>query len=209
MKRVLLAAIALSCALPLAGQAQPAKAPVYQQPLSASAVEDVQGRLQQLGYYNGPIDGVWGDNTREAVEHFQNARHLAVSGALNQATVTAMGLDPDRLMARGYTPQPQPAPRVATATPARVGPVTTHAVQQQLGRLGFYRGPVDGVWGRNTHLAMADFQHRHGLAATGEPSRDSLVALGLKPEQFMSGSSVPPNDDADHLNQTELERIYR
>jgi peptidoglycan hydrolase-like protein with peptidoglycan-binding domain len=82
MRRILFAAIALSCALPFTGHAQTARAPVYQQPLSTQAVEDVQARLQQLGYYGGPVDGVWGGSTRDAIERFQNARHLAASGEL-------------------------------------------------------------------------------------------------------------------------------
>lgn len=202
MRRILFAAIALCCALPLYGHAQTARAPVYQQPLSTQAVEDVQTRLQQLGYYGGRVDGVWGQSTRAAIERFQNTRHLAVSGELNQATVTAMGLDPDRLMARGYAPSP--APRVATAAPSP-DPATTRAVQAQLRRAGLYHGPVDGVWGRDTRLALQDFQRQHGEAVTGEPSRDALVALGVEPQRAMAGSSVPPNG-AERLNREELER---
>jgi peptidoglycan hydrolase-like protein with peptidoglycan-binding domain len=204
MRRILFAAIALSCALPLTGHAQTARAPVYQQPLSTQAVEDVQARLQQLGYYGGPVDGVWGGSTRDAIERFQNTRHLAASGELNQATVTAMGLDPDRLMARGYAARP--APPAATTAPATVDRATTRAVQAQLRRAGLYHGPVDGVWGRNTRLALEDFQRQHGEAVTGEPSHDTLVALGLRPQGAMSGSSVAPSDGAERLNHEELER---
>lgn len=208
MKRVLLAAIALSSAVPLAAQAQTANAPVYEQPLSTTAVQDVQNRLQRLGYYNGPIDGVWGGSTRAAVERFQSARHLAGAGTLNEATVTAMGLDPDRLLARGYTPAPRTATAAPTA-PARVGPVTTRAVQTQLRQRGLYRGPVDGVWGPGTRAGVADFQRQRGYPVTGAPSRDTLIALGLRPEDFMAGSSVPPGDGAERLNHEELERVGR
>lgn len=192
MKHLAIVAIALlGGAMPLTAAAQ--TAPAYEQPLSAQAVHDIQARLRALGYYGGSIDGVWGSGTRAAVERFQNNRHLAVTGQLNQATVTAMGLDPDRLLARGYEPRgPGSRPTIAQGRDApRVGPETTRAVQTQLRQAGFYRGAIDGVWGRNTRTALAEFQRRRSLPATGEPTRQSLVALGLNPDRYMSGSSVP------------------
>jgi peptidoglycan hydrolase-like protein with peptidoglycan-binding domain len=203
MKRLLVLSVALLSSVAPAALAQRAPAPTYEQPLSAKAVHDVQVRLHQLGYYGGPTDGVWGAGTRDAVEQFQASRHLAVTGQLNQATVTAMGLDPDRLLARGYEPRPEPAPPSAAAP--RIGPETTRAVQTQLRREGFYRGPVDGVWGRSTRAALAEFQRARRLPITGEPSRETLAALGLNPESYMSGSSTR----ADELNREELERRGR
>jgi peptidoglycan hydrolase-like protein with peptidoglycan-binding domain len=105
-----------------------------------------------------------------------------------------MGLDPDHLPARGSTPSP--TPRLATAAPSPVDPTTTRAAQMQLCRLRLYHGPVDGIWGRNTRLALEHFQRQHGEAVTGEPSRRTLMALGLKPQLAMSGSSVPPTHRA-------------
>jgi peptidoglycan hydrolase-like protein with peptidoglycan-binding domain len=197
MKRYAILAAALLCAAPVSVKAQ-AVGPTYEQPLSAAAIRDVQARLRQLGYYGGPIDGVWGSGTRYALERFQQSRRLAATGELNQATVSAMGLDPNRLVARQ-------APPPAAAMPARVGPETTRAVQRQLRRVGLYRGPIDGVWGRNTELALAEYQRQNGLRVTGLPNHDSLVALGLRPEDYMSGSSLPPSA-AERLNHRELER---
>jgi len=190
----------LGSALPLT--AAMAATPAYEQPLSARAVQDVQARLRALGYYAGPVDGVWGEGTRGALERFQGSRHLAVTGELNQATVTAMGLDPDRLLSRGYEPRPAYSGERAVAP---VGTHTTHAVQVELRRRGFYRGPIDGVWGRRTELAFQDFERSRNLAVTTTPTRESILALGLRPEDFMSGSSYRETP-ADRLNREELER---
>ena len=206
MKRLMiLAALLSAAAMPATALAQTATRPTYEQPLSVQATRDVQTRQRAHGYYRGPIDGVWADGTRAAVERFQSARGIAVTGELNQATVTGMGLDPDRLLARGYEARPAaPSERVVST----VGPETTRAVQMRLRRLGLYDGPVDGVWGRNTSSALAEFQRRHHLAATGQPSRASLVALGLDPDRYLSGSSVPPSDNAaERLNRRELNRV--
>ena len=53
------------------------------------------------------------------------------------------------------------------------------AVQQRLGRLGYYRGVVDGVMGPQTRAAIAGFESRNGMAVDGTISRSLLDTLGL------------------------------
>jgi peptidoglycan hydrolase-like protein with peptidoglycan-binding domain len=214
MKRIVLISLALA-AVPLSACTRSAASPAYQpvaatpryeQPTSTGAVYDVQRRLSELGYYRGPIDGVWGGETRTAVERFQANRRLAVSGDLNEATVTAMGLEPRRVLGRNYAPAPAPA---YERPAAGVGPMTARAVQEQLRRIGFYHGPIDGVWGQDTRLAMEQFQHQRGLRVTGTPTRQAMNVLGLRSESFMSGSSVPPPSVANELNREEYYRQWR
>lgn len=204
MRREILVAAALLSATPAVAWAKEATA-TYAQPLSSQAVQEVQGRLHSLGYYSGTVDGAWGPSTRAALERFQRSKNLAVTGELNQATVTAMGLDPDRLLARGYEPRAaSPAERQAAVAP--VGPQTTMAVQRELRRRGFYHGAVDGVWGQGTQAALQDFERSRRLAVTTKPSRDALVAMGINPDAYMTGSSTP---SADRLNREELQRQER
>jgi peptidoglycan hydrolase-like protein with peptidoglycan-binding domain len=202
MKRLLVLAVALAAsAAPTVAPAQ-SERPTYEKPLSSAAVRDVQTRLRALGYYGGPVDGVWGSGTRRAVERFQRDRHIAVSGRLNQATVTAMGLDPERLQTRGYAARPAPGERVA-----QVGPRTTKAVQTQLRRDGYYHGAVDGVWRSGTRRAVERFQRDRRLPVTGAPSRATLAALGLEPDSHLSGSSR--HSEAERLNLRERQQVER
>jgi peptidoglycan hydrolase-like protein with peptidoglycan-binding domain len=215
MKRIVLISLALA-ALPLSActtrsAATPAYTPTaatprYEEPVSNGTVYDVQRRLSELGYYRGPIDGVWGGETRTALERFQANRRLAVTGDLNEATVNAMGLDSRRVLGRNYVSPPAPSYERPVAT---VGPVTTRAVQERLRHIGFYHGPIDGVWGQETRLAMEQFQHQRGLRITGTPTRQAMNALGLRSESFMSGSSLPPPSAADELNREEAYRQWR
>jgi peptidoglycan hydrolase-like protein with peptidoglycan-binding domain len=55
-------------------------------------VSAVQSDLAQLGYYNGPIDGVFGADTRTALTRYQIAYHLQVTGSLTSDTLQALGL---------------------------------------------------------------------------------------------------------------------
>ncbi len=53
---------------------------------------DVQAQLQRDGYYDGPIDGVLGPMTREAIAAFQADRGLAVTSVIDEPTLATLGI---------------------------------------------------------------------------------------------------------------------
>jgi hypothetical protein len=53
---------------------------------------DVQSALADMGYYRGPIDGIIGPMTRQAIEDYQRDRGLVVSGRINRALLESLGL---------------------------------------------------------------------------------------------------------------------
>ncbi|PYL92717.1 MAG: hypothetical protein DMF14_02850 [Verrucomicrobia bacterium] len=52
----------------------------------------VQKQLAQLGYYSGPIDGIYGPLVRDAVAKYQIAMHQDVTGSLSPETLRSFGL---------------------------------------------------------------------------------------------------------------------
>lgn len=68
--------------------------------LTPAGVRAIQSRLQHLGYYTGPEDGVWGPATQDAIQRFQQGQGLQATGQLNPATVAVLGLDPNVLVSR-------------------------------------------------------------------------------------------------------------
>ena len=75
----------------------------YAQPLSQAGIMAVQQRLKQNGAYAGQTDGVWGPDSAAALEQFQRAHGLQVTGQLNQGTVATLGLNPADLLAAAPT----------------------------------------------------------------------------------------------------------
>ncbi|NES97864.1 MAG: hypothetical protein F6K32_22165 [Desertifilum sp. SIO1I2] len=55
-----------------------------------SEVEQLQGFLQQQGYYQDEIDGIFGPNTQAAVTEFQSENNLAVDGLVGSETWSAI-----------------------------------------------------------------------------------------------------------------------
>jgi peptidoglycan hydrolase-like protein with peptidoglycan-binding domain len=173
---VLAGTLALTVLSTLSATAQPAGAPLaYVQPLPGPAVQSVQERLRLAGVYAGRIDGVWGADSQAALERFQQAHQLQVTGQLNQATATTLGLDPSALLA----PPPPSLP------PDHLAAASVRAVQAQLRTLGFYRGATDGVWGPATGAALESFQRGRGLMPDGQLGPATVASLGLTPDALV------------------------
>jgi len=166
--------LAASFALPAAAQQTPPTL-AYVQPLAGQSVQSVQDRLRQAGVYSGRIDGIWGADSQAALERFQQAHQLQVTGQLNQATAATLGLDPNALLA---TPVAGPVPPPVD----HLLPTSVRAVQARLRTLGFYGGAVDGVWGEGTEVAIENFQRGRGLQPDGQLGPATVTALGLAPE---------------------------
>jgi Putative peptidoglycan binding domain len=58
---------------------------------------------------------------------------------------------------------------------------TVTAVQQDLTKLGYYHGSIDGLYGRATRGAVARYQTGHHLAVTGTLTSQTLQLLGVSP----------------------------
>jgi hypothetical protein len=61
-------------------------------PVADPTVQAAQTTLLQLGYYNGPIDGIFGRLTRDAVARYQIANQLNVTGSLSSDTLESLQL---------------------------------------------------------------------------------------------------------------------
>jgi len=59
---------------------------------SGSEVRRVQQKLKQWGYFTGTVDGVFGQQTYDAVVRFQKKNGLAADGVVGSGTAAAMGL---------------------------------------------------------------------------------------------------------------------
>lgn len=162
---------------------------------SGEAVTQLQTRLSSLGYYDGPISGVFGELTQSAVINFQQRNGLSPDGIAGAETFAAI----DRAAA------PDTAPRndsSDTAIPVAAGgfvllgdtgsDVTT--LQQRLTALGYYQGAVDGQFGSQTEAALIAFQQAQGLKPDGIAGTATFSALNTltTPPAIATAPTAPP-----------------
>jgi N-acetylmuramoyl-L-alanine amidase len=143
-------------------------------------VTELQAALKLLGYYDGSVDGFYGDTTVTAVSRFQQAAGLAQDGIVGTATWDRL-FPPSvsDLPAAAPFPAPtQPKPTNQSAPPAaatidfpilRMGAQGTAVtrLQERLKAIGVFSGAIDGVFGSETQSAVKAAQSKFGLEADG------------------------------------------
>jgi peptidoglycan hydrolase-like protein with peptidoglycan-binding domain len=136
----------------------------------------IQTRLADLGLYKGKIDGVWGRNSRAALKSFKEKSGLSDPERWDKETQIQLFL--------GVSLAPQPASGTGL-NPISSGetlldpavPRDAKMIQTRLAELGFYRGTIDGVWGRNSRAALRAFKEKHSLADPEAWDRDTQILL--------------------------------
>ncbi len=86
-----IAAGALAVLLILTGASRDALAAVYWG-MTGERVTQVQRKLKQWGYFDGAVDGVFGQATYDAVVRFQKKNGLNADGVAGEQTLSAMGI---------------------------------------------------------------------------------------------------------------------
>jgi peptidoglycan hydrolase-like protein with peptidoglycan-binding domain len=117
---------------------------------SDPAVMDLQRVMTHLGYYSGPIDGVYGSATTAAVTAMQKALGVTADGVYGPATATAL---------KGK------------------GKDTVVQIQTELTKYGYYSGPIDGHYGPATTDAVKKLQTDLGVTADGLVGAETVAAF--------------------------------
>ena len=117
-------------------------------------VISLQEALDLLGYEPGPIDGLLGPGTAQAVRAFQADMGIEPTSYVNAETARA----------------------IAEASP-ETERIVVEALQTALTELGFYAGLIDGIYGPEFEAAVADYQASVGLEATGEFTNETFELM--------------------------------
>ncbi|MBU6229225.1 MAG: peptidoglycan-binding protein [Cyanobacteria bacterium REEB459] len=148
------------------------------------SVKELQSMLVLLGYYSGPVTGLYQEDTQLAVQRFQTAAGIAADGIVGPTTWNQLLPAPMAEVAPPRSSSPAAKPTTPSAssvkTPAAASEVATWPVlrsgmsgeavrqlQQKLRQKGLYQGPVDGVFGTATEAAVRALQQAHNLTVDG------------------------------------------
>ena len=138
---------------------------------TVKANKEIQQDLSDLGFYTGPINGIYGPITTAAVKKFQARASLPVDGIAGPQTMAAINL--------------------------ALGNDSTDAVellQTALEGLCYYGGKVDGVFGSGTEAALIAFQKQAGIKADGRYGPATATALAAAwPDRPSSCSGKTPS----------------
>ena len=147
---------------------------LLKQGASGVEVRKLQGRLAELGYYAGGVDGIYGETTASAVKAFQRVNGLSGDGQAGMQTQSKLYSSSAR-----YASSP-----VATADPDASRTLTlgmtgndVYALQERLIELRYLSGVADGVFGAETQAALIEFQKNNSLTADGNAGSATIKKL--------------------------------
>lgn len=150
-------------------------------------LKDVQRTLKQLNFYDGEVDGLYGPNTRLAIQVYQSKIGLPVTGTVDETLLDQLGTGS---VTKSVTPSPAPRKAVVqkvSATPEPAAPPTPAAsardelvarVQAGLREFGNEAVQIDGLMGAKTESAIREFQSLFDLPVTGKA--DNAVYAKMK-----------------------------
>jgi hypothetical protein len=142
---------------------------------SDPAVVDLQKVMIRLGYYSGPVDGVYGDATTAAVTDMQKALGVTPDGTYGPATDAAL-----KGKAKDVVVQ----------------------IQTELAKYGYYTGPIDGHYGQKDSGLKAPDGSRCHLGRRRRSGDRGRVSQGGGGRHAQAGehdaANHGANDEHDH-----------
>lgn len=169
----------------------PLERPVLQLGARGEGVSELQATLKLLGFYAGPVDGVYSELTAQAVSAFQELAGLSPDGVAGANTwirlfpATPMPVAASPATALACTPTATPATSetevVATAVLSSESQIAEDLpilkigmqgeavmnLQERLQARGFFQGTVDGIFGKQTQAAVKAAQEQLQLQPDG------------------------------------------
>ena len=117
--------------------------------------------MTRLGYYSGPIDGIYGAGTVAGVEAMQKALGVTADGIYGPETHAAL---------------------------KNKGHYVVVEIQTALAEYGYYSGPIDGTYGPATTEGVKKLQTNLGVTADGRFGPETAKAFN---EAVASGKLKP------------------
>jgi len=131
-------------------------------------INDIQRELARRGYYEGPVDGLYGPRTDVAIREFEQAAGMKPSSEPNEALLQAIVRSPAKL-AKAVARPPLPVrndPAAERPTPSK----RVMALQRALADFGYGQIKPSGVVDAETKSAIEKFERERKLPPTGQPS---------------------------------------
>jgi hypothetical protein len=96
--------------------------PSYQLHPDPERYQQIQQALADRGYFKGEVNGVWSDDSTDALRKFQADQKLPDDGKITALSLTGLGLGPRHDGSTASAVPIQPAPDPVGETPASIPP---------------------------------------------------------------------------------------
>jgi len=175
--------------------ADPGQARTLSLGMTGNDVYALQERLIELRYLSGVADGVFGEETQQALIEYQKNNNIKADGQAGAATLRKIA--GSSKAATRTTPTPMPSGRGLREGDSGEA---VYLLQARLFELGYFTGRIDGRYSEETTQAVKAFQAANNLAADGIAGRGTQNALE-------SGRAVPAGQAGADAPQAQPETL--
>ena len=216
MRKILaILAAAVVCLAPLSSLAA-YQSTTLRNGMRGEEVAEVQRALITLGYLKGTADGVFGNNTENAVRKFQRKNKLTADGLVGARTKELLlskasgassgnssGGAGSSSGASGSSESPTASASSSSLFSGNYSTIKSgsrgarvRTLQNALIALNYLSGSADGSYGKKTKAAVVAFQQANSLTADGAAGKKTLAALEKAYRNGEKASSAAASDPA-------------
>jgi peptidoglycan hydrolase-like protein with peptidoglycan-binding domain len=134
-----------------------------------AAVTQLQQNLRSLRFYNGPINGNFGTQTKQAVTRFQQTYKISADGVAGTKTL--------RTITAALKPIGTGGDSLPNALNRGDSGALVRQLQDDLRKLRYFNANSTGTFGKVTEDAVARFQRSYGLPPNGVADARTLGAI--------------------------------
>jgi uncharacterized membrane protein len=144
-------------------------------------VKQAQAILKERSLYNGEQTGKLDDTTRIALQKYQLAENLKITGTLNKETLEKMSValtDSQKGVPKPpkpETPDSEKKPPIFRATKDQI-----KEAQALLKGKGFYSGEANGELNEDTREGLRKYQATNEIKVTGTLNRETLEHMNVQ-----------------------------
>lgn len=143
---------------------------------SGSDVTRLQNRLKELGYFNGTVNGNFGDDTEAAVIAFQQRNGCWVDGVAGEDTQLVLFSSDALPLNSGQVKSTTTTAGFQTLREGSTGEAV-QSLQTRLSDLNYYNANISGTYDAVTTTAIKAFQQRNGLTVDGVAGSGTQTVL--------------------------------
>ena len=136
--------------------------------------------LKSYGYYEGKIDGKFGNSSKKALVFFQGNHNLSPDGVLGQQTCKLL-LYKKNIIGNNKQEKLDDSADIESNYSQEI-----YDAQLKLKDLGLYTSNIDGINGPGTKRAIRSFQEKAGLNIDGVVGPLTLAALEKGEESYVN-----------------------
>ena len=139
--------------------------------------------LKSYGYYNGQIDGIFGNNSKQSLILFQLNNQIEPDGIIGNETCTL-------LLNKSNIQKYKIIKTIEAQNTVNPYSQEIYDAQLILKDLGLYLSAVDGINGEGTKKAVKEFQSKSGLVADGVIGSKTKAALSKGKDSYITNNDI-------------------